>query len=167
MIRARQERPQPTISVTDGTPEYSMVCGGDRARPSCQRVGTGRRMGVLARPGNEPIYSTSSQTGRLLGLNSPHITLHLGVPGTGSNGEASRLVPSPSDIPRNPPSPLSQACQLVLLSSGGWIPVHPTSWCLLMRRLLCLRAVSLGASPSSPETTAFCWFYWFSSENAR
>lgn len=26
VIKARQERPQPTISVTDGTPEYSIAC---------------------------------------------------------------------------------------------------------------------------------------------
>lgn len=27
VIKARQDKPQPTISVTDGTPEYSIVCG--------------------------------------------------------------------------------------------------------------------------------------------
>lgn len=26
VIKARQDRPQPTISVTDGTPEYSIAC---------------------------------------------------------------------------------------------------------------------------------------------
>lgn len=42
MIKARQDRPQPTINVTDGTPEYSMVCEGDRARQTSQwEVGCG------------------------------------------------------------------------------------------------------------------------------
>ncbi|TNN62957.1 hypothetical protein EYF80_026837 [Liparis tanakae] len=34
VIKERQDRPQPTINVTDGTPEYSMFCGGDRAGPT-------------------------------------------------------------------------------------------------------------------------------------
>ena len=37
VIKARQDRPQPMISVTDGTPEYSMACGEDRVRHSSQQ----------------------------------------------------------------------------------------------------------------------------------
>lgn len=31
VIKAMQDRPQPTISVTDGTPEYSIACELDKS----------------------------------------------------------------------------------------------------------------------------------------
>lgn len=32
VIKAMQDRPQPTISVTDGTPEYSIACEWDKKK---------------------------------------------------------------------------------------------------------------------------------------